>query len=66
MNKENINKDGLSVANSVFGSSLSQPDVEVHIRCSGKPWHMVEIIIVLIKQLDGHLCCVTMLPPEQK
>lgn len=27
MNKENIHKDGLSVANSVFGSSPSMPDV---------------------------------------
>lgn len=27
MNKENVNKDGLSVANSVFGSSPSPPDV---------------------------------------
>lgn len=27
---------------------------------------MAEIIIMLIRQLDGHLCFVTMLPPEQK
>lgn len=31
-----------------------------------KPGHMAEIIIILIKQLDGHLCSATMFPPEKR
>lgn len=62
-NEENVNNDGVWTAWARLHRLLM---LGARAGVCAKPGHMAEIIIILIKQLDGHLCSATMFPPEKR
>lgn len=63
VNKTNINNNGVRTAWAGLHCCLM---LGARAGVCAKPGHMAEIIIILIKQLDGHLCSATMFPPEKR
>lgn len=60
---ENVNDDGVWTARARRHRRLM---LAARAGVCAKPGHMAEIIIILIKQLDGHLCSATLFPPEKR